>query len=158
MITFQDLRQALQHFDEASESRRQQLIQTIIQEQATPLPQALTDRFNQDRFSHSEMKLLSYIDNHGGECSYQQLTQELELSQGMISRYVNRLTTNGLLEKFHRNGNKKSVYLKITPTGQRVSHIHLTMHRREDEYYNQILEKIDENDLQATLNILQKLS
>ena len=71
MITFQELRQALQHFDEASESRRQQLIQTIIQEQATPLPQTLTDRFNQDRFSHSEMKLLSYIDNHGGECSYQ---------------------------------------------------------------------------------------
>ena len=90
--------------------------------------------------------------------AYQALTQDLEISQGMISRYVKRLTAEGLLLKKYQQNNKKSVYLEITPSGQLVADIHREMHQREATYYADLLKDVSDADLEAAIKLLKMLS
>ena len=55
------------------------------------------------------MRLLSYVKAAGSEAAYQRLTKDLDILQGMISRYVKRLAELGLLERYHKENDKKTV-------------------------------------------------
>ena len=104
------------------------------------------------------MRLLSYVKAAGSEAAYQRLTKDLDILQGMISRYVKRLAELGLLERYHKENDKKTVYLRLTSTGSNVADMHKQMHEKENEHYAAILADLPAEHIANALEVLKKLT
>ena len=70
------------------------------------------------RFSPYEVQImehiLEYAEQHKNMKWY---AERLGLSQATLSKYVRKLVDKGLLEKYHREGNRKDIILMVSPLG-----------------------------------------
>ncbi|WP_295789983.1 MarR family winged helix-turn-helix transcriptional regulator [uncultured Veillonella sp.] len=108
------------------------------------------------RFNHSEMQIISYIEaNDDNTATYQELVQAMPFSQGMLSRYVKRLSTEGLIVKFHKSNDLKSILLRTTELGNSFALIHNELHKLEDKYYENLLGSLPSEKVQHTLEVLE---
>lgn len=58
--------------------------------------------------------IMEYADQHKNMKWY---AEQLGLSQATHSKYVQRLVNKGLLEKYHKAGNRKDIILMVSPLG-----------------------------------------
>lgn len=61
--------------------------------------------------------ILEYSDQHKNMSWYAEL---LGLSQSVFSKYVKKLVSKGLVEKYYLKGNKKNIVLMVSERGQEV--------------------------------------
>ncbi|MFR0610524.1 MarR family winged helix-turn-helix transcriptional regulator [Limosilactobacillus mucosae] len=158
MTAIVEIERAARDFDHHAEMLRRQILDQLIADQLDDFPKEQVQQLAKHRFSHSEMRLLSYVKAAGSEVAYQRLTKDLDISQGMISRYVKRLAELGLLERYHKENDKKAVYLRLTSTGSIVADMHKQMHEKENEHYAAILAELPAEYIANAVEVLKKLS
>ncbi|MFT9029933.1 MarR family winged helix-turn-helix transcriptional regulator [Leuconostoc pseudomesenteroides] len=111
----------------------------------------------QKRFTHSELQILSQLVVNDNVTTFKTLQQTSNLSQGMLSRYVNHLAQLTLVEKFHPQDNKKEISLRLTNLGEELGRLHFELHRRISANEKQILGEYTEQEINTMLEILSKL-
>lgn len=111
----------------------------------------------QKRFTHSELQILSQLVVNDSVTTFKTLQQTSNLSQGMLSRYVNHLAQLTLVEKFHPQDNKKEISLRLTNLGEELGRLHFELHRRISANEKQILGEYTEQEINTMLEILSKL-
>nr|WP_278499264.1 winged helix DNA-binding protein [Limosilactobacillus mucosae] len=158
MNEIEELQKTVREFDRHAELLRHQMLDKIIAGEIGKFSSEQARRLTKHHFSHSEMQLLSYIENAGAETAYQQLTQDLEISQGMISRYVKRLAELGLLDRYHKPDDKKAIYLRITSVGSKVAKLHKMMHEAEYNHYAEIMAELPAESIKNTIAVLKRLT
>ena len=72
------------------------------------------------KFSAYEVQIIEYIlEYHDQHKNMQWYANQLGLSKSCFSKYVKRLTSNGLLEKYHTTQNKKNIILAVSELGKK---------------------------------------
>lgn len=108
------------------------------------------------RLNHSQIHLLSQV-NQAGELPYKTLTQEVAFSQGMLSRYVNKLIELDLLRRVNLPDNNKAYNLTVTATGAKIAQLHDALHQRQDELMSDALVTFSPKELRTTMQVLDAL-
>lgn len=103
--------------------------------------------------NHSEMQLLSAVGTSA--VPYQELTQHVPFSQGLVSRYVKRLLEMQLLSKEPLN--RKAYAVRATNRGQAVAAIHTAMHASDEERMRRRLASFTPDQVAAALTVLQAM-
>lgn len=87
----------------------------------------------------SEAHLIEIIHNHP-DANTSEMAAILGLTKGSISIRTAKLCRKGLIEKYKQEGNKKEVYYRLTPIGQRVYDGHEKFHADQNRaIYNKFL-------------------
>jgi DNA-binding MarR family transcriptional regulator len=85
------------------------------------------------RFSPYEVQIMEHILEYGDQHKNMKwYAEQLGLSQATHSKYVQRLVNKGLLEKYHKAGNRKDIILMVSPLG-------LEEYKRYSEYAKKTL-------------------
>ncbi|WP_057895142.1 MarR family winged helix-turn-helix transcriptional regulator [Lacticaseibacillus brantae] len=109
---------------------------------------------NSRNFTHSELAILSTLTEHDDTLAFKLLQEESSLSQGMLSRYVERLANNGLIEKFHTPENQKAVMLRNTTIGHEIGDLHLKLHAAQNRRYKEVLNRYSRSEQETVLAFL----
>ncbi len=83
-----------------------------------------------------------------GELRLTDLAESLSLTKGTVSLYVTRMAKKGLVCKHQKDGNRKEIYVRLTPLGEQAYRGHQAFHQRiyhhptarvlyEDPIYNE---------------------
>ena len=109
------------------------------------------------RLNHSQISILSIV-NTAGEMPYKQLTEKVAFSQGMVSRYVNKLIKLNLLKKVNLPDNKKAYHLAITESGAVAAELHDQLHEEENARFSDALAGFSPRELRTTLQVLEAMA
>ncbi|MFT8324818.1 MarR family winged helix-turn-helix transcriptional regulator [Oenococcus sicerae] len=82
--------------------------------------------------SISDLDVLSAV-AHYRDSRISEIVDHLSLTQGAVSKIVNKLSGLRLIEKYHQPNNKKDTYLKVTTVGDRVHTLHAEYHKEMDQ-------------------------
>lgn len=108
-------------------------------------------------FTHSELMILTVLARADAAVPFKAIQEQSDLSQGMLSRYVDRLAKQKLIEKFHTPTNKKAVVLRTTSMGQEIGQLHDELHRRQQQNYDAVLTRYSDADLTLVTRFLNDL-
>lgn len=116
------------------------------------------EKLKQLHLSHSAIQVLSYVSQgNNGTLAYQKLLQQVDFSQGMLSRHVKKLTDNELLKKSYHSNNHKEVFLKVSNLGRVVARVHDSVHKTETISEMKRLTDFTNQDLKITRKVLTAL-
>lgn len=76
-----------------------------------------------------EMHLLEAAANHPNLNAYE-LSVKLGLRKGTFSKVAHRMENMGLLERYQNKDNRKEVFYRLTPLGQKAYEEHYLFHQR----------------------------
>lgn len=156
---FQQIYRSIHDLNDVHEDFKKSFWQTSIDHFQDQLTDSVADKLRKMQMTHSEMQILSYVtDAPSHTLAYQDLVNQVAFSQGMLSRYVKKLTNAALLTRFHREDNKKAVYVSVTDLGQLIAKLHADMHKSERELYAQALRPFDAKQLQDAVDVLSALA
>ncbi|BAP85795.1 transcriptional regulator [Paucilactobacillus hokkaidonensis JCM 18461] len=126
---------------------------------ASEIPAAIITQFESLKMTHSEMEILSQLTTFKTNLvPYKTLQAQVSFSQGMFSRYINRLAKTELITKTKQPDNKKEVLLTITQTGRYVAKLHTRMHQLEQEHNEAVLAQFSKDEVQTTIKVLNSLN
>ncbi|MFL2063976.1 MarR family winged helix-turn-helix transcriptional regulator [Latilactobacillus sakei] len=109
------------------------------------------------KLTHSELAILTQLAQAGEAIPFKQLQAQSELSQGMLSRYIQRLAKNRLVEKFHTPENQKAVVLRITARGQEIGELHHQLHQRQRQNYEAVLANYSEAEVETIAQFIEQM-
>ncbi|KIS02864.1 MarR family winged helix-turn-helix transcriptional regulator [Paucilactobacillus wasatchensis] len=133
--------------------------QFAITNLTSEIPAEIITKFKTLKMTHSEMEILSELTNFDHNLiPYKVLQERVLFSQGMFSRYINRLDKAELITKIKQANNKKEVLLSITETGKYVAKLHADMHRLEREHNENALTSFSPAEIQTTIKVLHSLT
>lgn len=156
MNSYQTIRQLLTQMQERGDVARHHYLQKNLPNQQ--LPGSVQQALLAGRFNHAALSILTVLATGPVQgMAYQDLVNAVPFSQGLVSRYVNRLAKAGLVTKTHPAGNRKTVWLTISAVGTRVNHLHLAMHQAEDQAANAVLAALPPEAVNATIKVLTAL-
>lgn len=153
---FKPLIETISVFSTYINELRKEFLKESIKTYIDSVPTDKASGILKKRFNHSEMQIISYIEaNDDNTATHQELVQAMPFSQGMLSRYVKRLSTEGLVVKFHKSNDLKSILLRTTELGNSFALIHNELHKLEDKYYEDLLGSLPSEKVQHTLEVLE---
>lgn len=72
-------------------------------------------------FSFAQIQVVEYLlENEDMNQNMISIATRLGITYSTFSKLVSRLVKKGMLKKFHVQGNRKDVVVRVTPTGRRV--------------------------------------
>lgn len=158
MSDYAELMQAITGFIKAADGARQQYLLQVVEEYRTQLSPLLWKRLSNNQLNHAEMTILDYLAHASHQTvAYCDLVAAMPFSQGLVSRYLTRLAKLAVIEKFHKVGNRKTVYLTITEQGKILAQVHQQMHVKEAAAYHDALAQVPASDVAATLRVIAQL-
>jgi DNA-binding MarR family transcriptional regulator len=86
------------------------------------------------------------------------LLQYVNMTQGAMSKLVNRLVKYSFVEKYHRVDNKKDTYLRVTDLGKEVEEIHRKFHQKLNDRLEQVLHQFSKQDIETTITVLRAIN
>ncbi|KRL10377.1 regulatory protein MarR [Lentilactobacillus otakiensis DSM 19908 = JCM 15040] len=86
------------------------------------------------------------------------IVDQVALTQGAVSKIVNKLAAKGLVEKFHQSNNKKDTFVKLTTTGQIINQIHSDYHEREEAQLAKFADDYSKTDLETIATFMAQLN
>lgn len=123
------------------------------------IPATIIEKFKTLTLTHSEMKILSELTTFSSNVvPYKKLQERMLFSQGMFSRYINRLSKAELITKTNQLNNKKEVVLSITEVGKYVAKLHTHMHRLEEQHNEKALLPFSKAEVQTAIEVLNSLN
>jgi DNA-binding MarR family transcriptional regulator len=100
---------------------------------------------------HSEVHLLDTIKEHEG-AKASEIAGYLGLTNGAISQGTKKLLDKGLVEDYKLPNNRKEVFFRLTPLGEKVYRGHKEHHGKMDIGFSQYRAGLSEKDLQVICN------
>ncbi|WP_412989593.1 MarR family winged helix-turn-helix transcriptional regulator [Pediococcus siamensis] len=105
--------------------------------------------------THNDLDILDVLLT--GQRTVSEVVAAIEISQGGTSRRINHLARLNLLEKFHQQPNKKTVYLRLTAQGESLAKAHLELHQRLRQQALSALTEFTDGDAQIIKHFLTSL-
>ena len=156
---FSRLQEAIRNVNQQHEQTEESFWQAAWNHLADEMPQSQQTDLKLAKLTHNEMQILSQLNNTSAELvPYKELLILMPFSQGLFSRYVNRLAKASLIEKSKKADNKKAVQLSITETGRYAAKLHDEMHRVEIASYEKSLSNFDSEEIETAIRVLSQLS
>lgn len=112
---------------------------------------------NHRHLTHSELQILSHLSDYDNATPFKILQTDSTLSQGMLSRYINRLSRQLLIEKYHPAHNKKEIFLKPTSLGYEIGTLHTELRQKIKEKETRILADYSNADINNMVEIVTAL-
>jgi len=106
------------------------------------------------KFNHPELEILSLIARNDGHLKLKELQSQIDISQGLLSRYINRGVKNNILTKEHLPQNKKELSLTLTPLGQEIGELHLRLHDHLETSYQNIINQYSDAELDTVIKFM----
>ncbi|UDM32566.1 MarR family transcriptional regulator [Lentilactobacillus laojiaonis] len=105
----------------------------------------------------NDLDMLDLIHNNPGTrlSDYADFTS---IRQGTISKIINKLAKNNLVDKYHQPDNKKTTYVKLLPTGQHLYELHQKYHEEINKNINSKMSQFSEHDLLIVKQFLQAIN
>ncbi|WP_137597768.1 MarR family winged helix-turn-helix transcriptional regulator [Paucilactobacillus kaifaensis] len=154
-----ELLEAIRNAQKQHEEFKTDFWQFAVNNLSNEIPAEVVRQFKSLKMTHSEMQILSKLAGfHIPLTPYKTLQAEVSFSQGMFSRYINRLNRANLIIKTKQADNKKEVYLSITTIGQYVAKLHTRMHQLEQQNNEQALANFSPDEIQTAIKIINSLN
>lgn len=106
--------------------------------------------------THNDLKMLTELSN--SDLTIGQLSENLQMSQGGVSRRINLMVKKELITKTHRNGNHKTTYLLLTEMGQALVDFHQQLHEHMKEQFMQKMDGFSSEEIGTILSFLNILA
>ena len=136
---------------------QKQLISLIINihENLTTLDKAYKKEAGEilNDYNFNEMHCVDFIGKTENP-NVTKLSQHLNLTRGAVSKIIKKLVKKNAIEIYTTESNKKEIYYKLTPTGQKVFYAHEKMHKKWNNDDLAYLSGIEEKDLITVNNFL----
>jgi DNA-binding MarR family transcriptional regulator len=103
--------------------------------------------------SFLEVHCIDFIEK-SPDSNVTKLADTLRVTRGAISKTMKKLLEDGAIEKYHKHGNKKEIYFKLTDIGRGIYEEHEKMHQTridKDRIFFQNLNEIEKNELIQSL-------
>ncbi|ABJ68102.1 winged helix DNA-binding protein [Pediococcus pentosaceus] len=111
---------------------------------------------NLNKLSIIELDVIAWIADYNLKIN--DLLRYINMTQGAISKLVNRLVEYGFVEKYHMKGNQKDTYLRLTNLGREVEAVHHQFHQELERRLEQALDQFTEQDIRITVSVLKKIN
>lgn len=107
--------------------------------------------------SHSEIHLLEAIKSQQG-ANVSRLAMHLEMTSGAVSQGTKRLLDKGLIETYKRKGNRKEVFSRLTPLGERICAGHQKHHECMWDVWRDFMAGLNQNETQLISDFLEMVT
>lgn len=121
------------------------------------LEQSLEVIPNAEKLSIIELDVIGLISQYP-DSKISDLLSHTSLTQGALSKMINRLVGYLFVEKYHHQGNQKDTYLKLTDQGSIISDTHTVFHRNQDKKISEALSKYSDQDFKIAAEIVEKIN
>lgn len=81
-----------------------------------------------------------------------------DLTQGAVSKILNRLVRYGFVEKYHQPQNKKDTYLKLTADGQKVADGHAQYHEHQQAELQAVVAAYTEDEIAKFVSLMAEIN
>lgn len=81
-----------------------------------------------------------------------------DLTQGAVSKILNRLVRYGFVEKYHQPQNKKDTYLKLTADGQKVADAHAQYHEYQQAELQAVVAAYTEDEIAKFVSLMAEIN
>lgn len=81
-----------------------------------------------------------------------------DLTQGAVSKILNRLVRYGFVEKYHQPQNKKDTYLKLTADGQKVADAHAQYHEHQQAELQAVVAAYTEDEIAKFVSLMAEIN
>ncbi|WP_073150443.1 MarR family winged helix-turn-helix transcriptional regulator [Seinonella peptonophila] len=85
------------------------------------------------------------------------LSKALRVTRGTISKITKKLISDGLIEKYQKEKNKKEIYYKLTEAGREIYLEHQAMHKALLEKDHAFFSKLSVAEKEQLVMILKKI-
>jgi DNA-binding MarR family transcriptional regulator len=103
---------------------------------------------------HSEIHLLKIIREHEG-AKASEIAAYMNITNGAVSQGTKKLLDKGLVEDYKLPGNRKEVFFRLTPLGEKAYHGHEKHHSKIEAPFLGFLADLSEKELQTINNFLE---
>ncbi|MEC0167079.1 MarR family transcriptional regulator [Paenibacillus graminis] len=124
----------------------------LIQEMQTPWSYGVNFLL-----SHSEIHLLEAIKSKEG-ANVSELAAYLEITSGAVSQGTKKLLDKDLIESYKKNGNRKEVFFRLTPLGERICEGHQKHHECMWEVWREFMAGLDQKETQLVSDFLEMVT
>ncbi|MBD1501240.1 MarR family winged helix-turn-helix transcriptional regulator [Weissella cibaria] len=105
----------------------------------------------------SDLDVIALINSNENQ-RISDLVPYTDLTQGAVSKILNRLVRYGFVEKYHQPQNKKDTYLKLTVDGQKVADAHTQYHEHQQAELQAVLAEFSEDDLTKFISLMSQVN
>jgi DNA-binding MarR family transcriptional regulator len=105
---------------------------------------------------HSEVHLLEAIKFCTG-ANAGEIARYLGVTNGAVSQVAKKLIDKALIETYQSEDNRKEVFFRLTPLGDKACAGHQRHHTKINASLNKYIEHLDEKDYQAILGFFDVL-
>lgn len=121
------------------------------------LEQSLEVIPNAEKLSIIELDVIGLISQYP-DSKISDLLPYTSLTQGALSKMINRLVGYLFVEKYHHQSNQKDTYLKLTDQGSIISDTHTVFHRSQDKKISEALSEYSDQDFKIAAEIIEKIN
>ena len=102
----------------------------------------------------TETHCIEYIEKNS-DSNVTKLADAFYMTRGAISKLTKKLIKKGYIESYVKSDNKKEIYFKLTPKGERIYKIHEELHEEFTKRDEPAFQKITEEQLNSILNFVE---
>ncbi|WP_157771430.1 MarR family transcriptional regulator [Paenibacillus sonchi] len=104
--------------------------------------------------SHSEIHLLEAVKSQEG-ANVSELAAYSEMTSGAVSQGTKKLLDKELIESYKKKGNRKEVFSRLTPLGERICDGHQKHHECMWEVWQEFMAGLDQKETQLVSDFLE---
>lgn len=108
------------------------------------------------KLSITELDVIALIADTNPKIS--DLLPHVNMTQGAVSKLVNRLVKNSFVEKYHKENNQKDTYLRLTPLGKQAEKAHQQFHVELNKQLNQAVKNFSEKEIETATKVLKQIN
>jgi len=86
------------------------------------------------------------------------IANDMDMTRGAISKISRKLLGKGLIESYQRDENKKEIYFRLTPQGERIFDAHKKCHSHATRERIALLSAYSEDEQSIILNFLNDMN
>jgi DNA-binding MarR family transcriptional regulator len=105
---------------------------------------------------HSEVHLLEAIKFCNG-ANAGEIARYLGITNGAVSQVAKKLIDKALIETYRSEDNRKEVFFRITPLGNKACAGHQRHHKKINARLNKYVEQLNEKDYKAILGFFDMM-
>lgn len=112
------------------------------------------------KFSFSQIQVVEYLlENEENNQKMSEVAKRLGISTSAFTKLTNKLVNKGILQKDHREGNKKDIIIQVTPLGR--SEYMIYSNQIAKELFKNMFEigkKLTKDELEVFTQMMRSLS
>jgi DNA-binding MarR family transcriptional regulator len=105
---------------------------------------------------HSEVHLLEAVKFCKG-ANAGEIARYLGITNGAVSQVAKKLICKALIETYRSEGNRKEVFFRLTPLGNKACAGHQRHHKKINASLNEYIEQLDKKDYKAIIGFFDMM-